>query len=432
MRVGQPAADAVTSGTPVRESTDWRNHMSSERSRRRWRGLLVLTVLLALVAAACGSDDKSEGGSSDTTKAPSGATTKVSAPGVTDTEIRFASFGTNSNNPLGTCVLKCYDEGVKAYFAYVNSKGGVFGRKLVLTDELDDELTKNKEKALELVSKNDAFGIFSATQFPSGYEDIIKAKIPFYVWMIHPAQSSAENVFGNAAPPCIDCTTQTVPYIAKLSKAKKVAALGYGISPNSQICANGIKKSVEKYSDGIGGAHVVYVNDHLEFGLKNGVGPEVSAMKKAGVDLVAACLDLNGMKTIAQEMERQGMGDVPMQHPNTYDAEFVKAAGDLFEGDYVSVGFRPFEANAGKSALDTYKTWMDKSGADRISEISMDGWINATTAVESIKRAGENFDRAKVIEPTGRAMGRDVVYSMPAFANRRMYVRGRIRLYLYL
>jgi outer membrane protein assembly factor BamB len=36
----------------------------------------------------------------------------------------------------------------------------------------------------------------------------------------------------------------------------------------------------------------------------------------------------------------------------------------------------------------------------------------------------EEIDRAQVIEPTGRAMGRDVIYSMPAFANKRMYVRN--------
>ena len=36
----------------------------------------------------------------------------------------------------------------------------------------------------------------------------------------------------------------------------------------------------------------------------------------------------------------------------------------------------------------------------------------------------EEIDRTKVIEPTGRAMGRDVVYTMPAFANKRMYVRN--------
>jgi outer membrane protein assembly factor BamB len=36
----------------------------------------------------------------------------------------------------------------------------------------------------------------------------------------------------------------------------------------------------------------------------------------------------------------------------------------------------------------------------------------------------EEIDRKKVIEPTATAMGRDVVYSMPAFANKRMYVRN--------
>jgi outer membrane protein assembly factor BamB len=36
----------------------------------------------------------------------------------------------------------------------------------------------------------------------------------------------------------------------------------------------------------------------------------------------------------------------------------------------------------------------------------------------------EEIDRAHVIEPTNLAWGRDVVWSMPAFANRRMYVRN--------
>jgi outer membrane protein assembly factor BamB len=36
----------------------------------------------------------------------------------------------------------------------------------------------------------------------------------------------------------------------------------------------------------------------------------------------------------------------------------------------------------------------------------------------------EEVDRVKIIEPTGHAMGRDVVYCMPAFANKRMYVRN--------
>ena len=78
----------------------------------------------------------------------------------------------------------------------------------------------------------------------------------------------------------------------------------------------------------------MYFNDELAFGLPNGVGPEVTAMKKAGVDFVATCIDLNGMKTLAQELDRQDMDDVVLFHPNTYDQAFVAEAGDLFEGDY--------------------------------------------------------------------------------------------------
>ena len=36
----------------------------------------------------------------------------------------------------------------------------------------------------------------------------------------------------------------------------------------------------------------------------------------------------------------------------------------------------------------------------------------------------DEIDRAKVIEPTYFVSGRDVVWSAPAFANRRMYVRN--------
>jgi hypothetical protein len=36
----------------------------------------------------------------------------------------------------------------------------------------------------------------------------------------------------------------------------------------------------------------------------------------------------------------------------------------------------------------------------------------------------QEIDRAHVIEPTNNAFGRKVVWSMPAFANRRVYIRN--------
>jgi len=341
-----------------------------------------------MVLAACGSSDKSS-----STKEQS----KVSAPGVSDSEIDFAAFGTNSNNPLGTCVLDCYVDGVNAYFAWRNSEGGIYGRKLKLTKTLDDQLGQNQQKALEILSANDTFASFAAGQLATGWVEFAKKNVPLYVWNIWPNEFQHPNIFGDAGAICITCSNRSIGEVVKLSGAKKIASLWYGVSDNSKQCAVSNGKMINDYSAQLGGAKTVYVNENLDFGLANGVGPEVTAMKKAGVDLVVQCIDLNGAKTVSQEMSRQGMGDVPMYHANTYDQDFVKAAGDLFVGDYVGVGFRPFESSAGGNNLATFKEWMQKTGS-KITEISMRGWIGADEAYTGLKLAGSNFTQAKVIE----------------------------------
>ncbi len=116
--------------------------MSTRRTGARLRRSILIAAVLALLLAACSnsSDTKptaaASGASSGAGASNSDTTTHVAlsgVPGVTDTEIDFSSLGTNSNNPLGTCVLDCFDDGIKAYFDFRNSTGGVYGRKLVLS-----------------------------------------------------------------------------------------------------------------------------------------------------------------------------------------------------------------------------------------------------------------------------------------------------------
>jgi outer membrane protein assembly factor BamB len=57
------------------------------------------------------------------------------------------------------------------------------------------------------------------------------------------------------------------------------------------------------------------------------------------------------------------------------------------------------------------RCWLFNDSGDLIiAKLSRDGY--------------EELDRAKVIEPTNTAFGRDVVWSMPAFANRHAYIRN--------
>lgn len=372
------------------------------------RLVLGLLASLALFAAACGNSDDDDASptteASEDTAAPddTGDGTDTSefvpiegVPGVSDDEISYASFGTFAqSNPLGTCTMECMVHGIEAYFAYRNSEGGIWGRELVVEPPVDDELTKNQEKALEIVSAGDAFGAFSATQVASGWQDITAAGMPLYVWNIHPIETQDEAVFGNAPVICQRCLSRVASYIAETEGVTKVGVLGYGISENSKIAAQNFRDSLDA-----AGIQTVYFNDNLDFGLPNGIAPEVTEMKNAGVEMVASSIDLNGQKTLAQEMERQGLGDVPFYHPNTYNQDFVAEAGDLFVGDYVGVGFRPFEAEAEGTGLATYFEWMDELGYE-IDEISTVGWIVADAAYQGLVKAGPNFDQQKVIDAT--------------------------------
>jgi hypothetical protein len=382
--------------------------MTSIPRRTRAHRACLVALALTLAGAACSNASStsatgtSAGGSPSSTGQSSSQHSSITGvPGVTDTEIRYSSVGTISNNPLGSCVLVCFDDGVKAYFAFRNSGGGVYGRKLVLTQEIDDQLMNNQAKTLQIISANDTFGTFSAPLLATGWPALGQAGIPTYTLAINPTQGEP-NLWGNAPATCFDCTMRGAAYAVKLAGAKRVAALGYGISQNSKLCTQGMVDTVQKYSSDLGGAKVVFTDAALPFGLPNGIGPEVSQMKQAKVDFVLSCLDLNGMKTLAAELRRQGLRDkVTMLHANSYDQNAVKSAGGLFDGDYVSVAFRPFEASAGDSQLKDYHEWMAKEGKPE-TEHSMMGWINADIAYQGLVGAGPDFDRQKVIDATNR------------------------------
>ena len=163
----------------------------------RW----VAAVAVVGLIAACGN---SEGGGSgpepdegdDAVTGPAGEAERDTfvaldgVPGVTDDEISYAVIGTSSNNPLGTCILDCYVEGIEAYFAFRNSEGGIYGRDLVVGEVLDDELGQNQVRALEVISADDAFGAFQATLLATGWGDLDDAGIPTYTWGIHATEAA--------------------------------------------------------------------------------------------------------------------------------------------------------------------------------------------------------------------------------------------------
>src|SRR5690606_36728219 len=79
---------------------------------------------------------------------------------------------------------------------------------------------------------------------------------------------------------CVDCSGRAVPWAAREAGATRAASIGYGVSENSRVCTNSVADSIDRYADDTG-VEVVYTNDNLQYGLPNGIAPEVSAMKDA-------------------------------------------------------------------------------------------------------------------------------------------------------
>ena len=364
-----------------------------------------MVVAMAVLAAAC--SNAGSGSSSPTSTASNGPATTfagtdftkdvpVNAPGVSSTEIHVGSI-TSKTNPLGgdNALL---NDGIKAYFDVVNSKGGVWGRKLKLTSERDDQTGNNLTETEAMLSLDHVYSVFEAVELFTGAKKLAAAGIPTFGWNANPEWAGPKNFFPNVRPICFSTNCSSVgralPWIVKQVGAHKVALVGYSV-PQSADSVTSSAAEITKFSSEIG-ARVVYKDTSLQFG-QTDFSAQVAQMKAKGVDFLATGLDFNGDYAIAKEMDRQGiLNKVTFFHPNLYNADFVKKNAKLFEGGIVLVGILAAEHKPAPPALQEYLDYASTHGL-KITEMTEQGWVAARQFVDALKAAGPNFTWANLI-----------------------------------
>lgn len=369
----------------------------------RFRFLALLTVLVLLVAACgnSGDDDTSADGSSDTTSGGPDTTgagddgdfsEKVSfdETGVTDSEIRVGTV-TAATNPLGG-TYGDLNQGIELYFDKINGDGGIWGRELKLVSERDDALGNNLQEVEALISQDNVYAAFIATILFTGAPALAEEGIPTFGWNINPEWSGPENFFPNGGAICFGCVGRTIPWLAKEAGASSVGIVAYGVSDQSKLCAEGNRASIEEYGDQLG-IEVGFYDDSLSFG-QTDMSAQVSEMKDKGVDFVTTCMDLNGVFTLASEMQRQDL-DVTFNHPNMYNQDFIAQNAELFDGDYVAPQFVALEQTPQIPAVQEF---VDAVAGDEWSEITVQGWIAAKQFVDALKVAGPEFTREALVD----------------------------------
>lgn len=375
--------------------------------RRRHTTWAAATIAASLIAAACSNADSSDeppAGDSAAEESPDQAAQSgddvvaVDEPGVTDREIRVGGVA-SVTNPLEGKFGQTFD-GVKAYLEMVNEDGGVHGRQITLVAERDDQVSNNDAQVQGLLTQDDVFAVLPvASLLFTGADRLVEENVPTFGWTLNPewegtADEPKENLFGqNGSFLCFACSTPTPAFVADQIGASNVGLLAYNV-PQAADCATGVERAFEQHAEP-GSAEVVFSDKSLAFPATD-LSVQVSQMSDADVDFVITCIDLQGVVTLAREMNRQSL-DAAQYLVNAYDQELLDEFGDLFEGSYAMTFFSPFEVEEPSEGLRTYLEWMERTDTPT-NENTMNGWLNAALFVEGLRAAGPDFSRQGVID----------------------------------
>jgi branched-chain amino acid transport system substrate-binding protein len=128
-------------------------------------------MVLALAPAACGRDEEEGGGG--------GGESAKASPGITDTEIKLGGSYPFSGPASAYGII---GEGAKAYFEFVNAKGGINGRKINFKT-IDDgyEPPRALQNARRLIQQDKVFALFNTLGTPNNlaiWDYVNQQKVP--------------------------------------------------------------------------------------------------------------------------------------------------------------------------------------------------------------------------------------------------------------
>jgi branched-chain amino acid transport system substrate-binding protein len=391
-------------------------------SRRRRVGIVSLLAAMAVAAAACSSSGSSgssggtsaqgggsgSGGGSDAIPTSIAAFPKYAAPsggnggsngqiGLTATSIAvgspIAAGNGVSNAQIGTFL------GAQAYYAMVNASGGIYGRKLNIT-EMNTTFDPNVGLSVftkyipRMFAMNGTQSNVDAVAYnlvkSSGIPWVGEAFDPQYYALPNALNDTPALPYGQASNGAYALYKKANPSISKVAI---IWVNTSGIQPfvNSDVAG---WKSV--------GVDTVY-NVGISGTIAN-LTPYVIQARSKGADIVDAfAVDITEAGRLAQAMQQQGWNPTLKTNYAIYDASWHQLAGAGAAGWQVVSTYDtlPFLNN---SALNSTKGgaqflyWTHKTAPSQPLDVfTIEGWVQAAFFVQGLINAGPNLTRAKLL-----------------------------------
>jgi ABC-type branched-subunit amino acid transport system substrate-binding protein len=354
---------------------------------------------LAAVAAAPLASAASPAGAAPATSASTTAPA-TPQPGVTAHTVTVGQVDTLSGPVPGLFEGAKY--GTEAYFDYVNSHGGVNGRKIKLNAQDDAFSGANYQTETQGLVKNTFALVGGFSLFDNAGVAAINAnKIPDITYSL---TSSRENDQYNYSPgPIIEGGARLGPL--KYYKSHYGDAYQHVGTIDSNVASavaqsNGVINAAKSI-----GYKFVYNATVSPF--DTNFLPDVLKMQQQGVKMVYVVgLAVNQVADLAQNMHQQGF--VPKVFSTNgvgYDSTYIKLAGSAANGTMTDLSAAMYLGQDAKTtpSVALFDKWVHKVNAGaHYDTFAVFGWASAQLFVQALKAAGPNPTRAGVIAQLNR------------------------------
>ena len=381
MAVGYTKDDAVGRGP--------RNVTGANRSARvgrtlksRGRGLLASSLALTVGAGVLLLSAGTAGAAATTT----------ATPGVTSNSITVGSISDISAPIAG--LFEGAKVGTEAYFAMINSEGGVNGRKLILNGMDSAFSSGTVTNDAQNIAAND-FAFVGGFSLLDGAEQaaIDANKVPDIAQVLSPSLYTDPNLY--SAIPLVNGGEATGPFKWLKSKyPQDVKAVGV-IGSNSAATAITAEHTFHTLTNSLG---YNWVYDRDASFTETSFLPDMIKMKNAGVKLLFEPTQQGAyISTMAQENAQEGLNALLVSGGNAYEEGFNP--GSAGNGTLVTTVTAMYMGQDGKviPAVNTFDKWAKKVDPQtQLDLYTLYGWISAELFVQALKGAGANPTRASL------------------------------------
>ena len=353
----------------------------------------LLAPLLPLLDAGAGAASSSAicGRTATPSKAELSSTT-----GITKTSVNVGNVSIISGPVPGLFQGAPY--GAEAYFAYLNAKGGVNGRKINIS-ALDDGFSGTQNQALtKQIAAND-FAMVGSFSLFDNYGCSVLAQNPA-VPDVSVSLDATTNALPNVFSP--QPVAQGAPLAGYLYLKKKypssvthVAALVSNVQTALAQFAG--QKAAMQHA----GYKFVYVREVSPF--ESNFTTDVVNMRNAGVKFVLMTAgDWNVFAALSAAMAKQNFHpQVVMSTGPIYDPHYIPGAGtSAVNGQWLIQDLALYLGQDSKSvpAVGTFNTWLQKVHPGAKADLfTVFGWASAQLFAQALKAAGPNPTRGSVL-----------------------------------